>query len=114
MKAFLFALVMLFVVLFSSQAFGEEQKTLYYCPDGNYYTEPCRPYYFEPGVTTGMIFYAGCRYYYPVYPNCPFRYQPRFLHHWGPENRQGMGHGRGYYEGGRLHYSGHMGGGGRR
>ena len=96
MRKLLFGLVLLLVVLFSSQALGEELKTLYYCPDGNYYTEPCKPYYFEPGVTMGTIFYGGCRYYYPIYSDCPFRYYPRLFRNWSYHERgYGMGWGRG-------------------
>jgi hypothetical protein len=101
MKKILFSLVILLIVLFPSQVMSQDSITppsqeLYFCPDGNYYTEPCKPYYFEPGVTTGVFWYMGCRYYYPVYPNCPeYRYHPRYFH------QQGYGRGYGGRWGGR-------------
>jgi hypothetical protein len=90
MKKILFVLAVLLIVLFSNEVFGQDlfsplkPQTLYFCPDGNYYEYPCRPYYFEPGVYTGVFFFGGIRYFYPIFPGCPVgRFHPGTFHHFG-------------------------------
>jgi hypothetical protein len=98
MKRLLFALILALVVLFSTPTFGQEY--MYYCPDGNYYQYPCKPYYFEPGVCMGFYWLGGVRYFYPIIPGYPtFRFHPGYFHHWGSSLGGFHGHGRGFSSG---------------
>ena len=108
MKKLLFVLVLVLGILFSTQAFGQE--SMYFCPDGNYYSYPCDPYYLEPGVTMGFFWYGRIRCYYPIIPGYPLlRFHPRYFNHLGP----GFGSG-GFHGYGRGFSSGHFGGRGFR